>query len=518
MRNEKGLTLIELIVTMAIAFILLGISFSVLNIGVKSQERAIENYDIQADIRYAIEIINNTIRYSSVTFAVTSNEFSPVIDDGDISGLAKPWSYIGLSPDGNSITHYKFIDDGLQGYYKAETLVDSSDDLTFKIQFNKEDNTNENKILRYILEGYRNDNRLFNQTTEVNALNSIQVIDWGDLENPAIAMAYRTEETPEIDERAVGAMAMVIDTSGSMAWGLNGKDTTTTDIDGSNPVRLTLLKDTLTNNNTGILSILEEAETFLSLVDFDTNANYSTNQDFYHVSNEKEELTDIIDNLYANGGTNTGDGLRRAYYQLNEFNNNKENYGLESDQETKNYMVILVDGVTTFASAEIIVRDYQIDNRWEGRYIDYVNLDDNVGNTYYTTNQNLSGNKLVDGDFSGDSLLRPIGDGINLDTDYGEPYIDEIGEMINESGLIDQVFVIGYSNDNVNGEYPELESVAHIGEALGLSVNSNDVSEMFINNDYIFVANDRDSLNDAFKKIGNYFIDELWQVEGPSLD
>jgi len=518
MNNEKGVTLIELIVAMAIGIVLIGISFSILNIGVKSHGSAIDNYDAQADVRYAIETINNTIRYSSVGFVVTADNFAPVENTGDIDGLVKPWNYIGLSPDSTSLVHYKFVDDGSDGYYKMETLAEATDGLTYSIQFNKANPSNESKILRYILDGYRNGNQRFTQTTEVNALNAIQIIDWGDASNPAIALAYRTEETPEIDNRATGAMAMVLDTSGSMGWGINGEGTGTTNVDGSNPVRIELLKDTLKNNDTGILSILEEGETFVSLVDFDTNANQSSNQDFYKVSDDKDELIDIIDDFYADGGTNTGDGMRRAYHQLDYFNNNKDIYGLGSDQETKNYMVVLVDGVTTFASAEVYYRERSgwgyssYYGKFKSHIIDSSDIL-NVEFRYdgeYQINNNISN--------SNNTAYTTIGDGRNLDTIYGEPYVQEIGEMVQDSGLVDQVFVIGYSNYNVGGNYPELESVGNIAESLGITVGVNESSEQFINNDYVFVASDRDSLNEAFEKIGSYVMEELWQVEGPSLN
>ena len=48
--NQKGLTLIELLISMALLFVVIGIIFSMHIFGIKSLSRGIAKRDLQADI------------------------------------------------------------------------------------------------------------------------------------------------------------------------------------------------------------------------------------------------------------------------------------------------------------------------------------------------------------------------------------------------------------------------------------------------------------------------------------
>ena len=107
---------------------------------------------------------------------------------------------------------------------------------------------------------------------------------------------------------------------------------------------------------------------------------------------------------------------------------------------------------------------------------------------------------------------------MSLDITYGEPYVQKIGEMIQGSKIIDQAFIIGYSNAKDRyGKFYELESVTNIARSFGITVGDNEANEKFINNDFVFVATDRESLREAFENIGGYINEELWQIDGPKL-
>ena len=535
MDKKKGFTLIELIITMGIGLMVMMIAYNILFVGIKGHSKTLNSFEEQSDIRYAIETTNNAIRFSTVGFTITGDDFKPNIENGDVKGLVKPWSYIGLGSDNKSIVHYKYVPiDDKTGSYKMDVLAKGLDNLTYDLKFTKPKESQESKIIRYILKVNSN-GKSETIATEVEAINALHIIDWGDAKNPSVALAYRTEETPEIHKKPVAAISMVLDTSGSMNWGMNGEGTT---IKISNPVRLNLLKNTLTDPTEGLFSIFKESDVFVSLVPFSTNANiphknYNNRftkevaSKFYNVKNEETTLENMVKELVADGGTNTGDGLRRAYYQLEKFNDAKNSvYNLSNNQKVKNYIIVLVDGVTTFGSANIYVSQITYGGVWYGKNPSFIiDSGENIGDAFYTTNNNLTGNpnKLVEGDYRVDShpIPRPIGDGANLDSKYGEEYVKKIGQMIQNSKIVDQAFVIGYSNatkiDNGKIVYHELESLTNIARSLGITVEDNEAREKFKDNNFVFVATDKESLKEAFNNIGGYISEELWQIEGPKL-
>lgn len=536
MNNRKGLTLIELIIAIAIGSIVITTAYNILFLGLKGHSSTFKSFQNQSDVRYAIEITNNAIKFSTVGFAVTKDDFKPKLNSsGNVEGLVKPWNYIGLGPDKKSIVHYKYegIDDKT-GKYKIIVLAKGLENLSYELKFDKVKENQEDKLIKYILK-INNNGKEETITTEVEAINAIHVIDWGDAKKPAIALAYRTEETPEIHRKPIAAMSMVLDTSGSMKWGMNGQGTKITQ---DNPERLSLLKKTLTHENSGLFSILNESDVYISLIPFSNNANitkgnYVNVKDeeamkFHNVKleDEKNILKKMVSSLTAEGGTNTGDGMRRAYHQLLKFNNEKYDspYNLNKNQEVKNYMIVLVDGVTTFGSRNVNYSSYS------GYTInEFIKDERDILGGYIMERTNRLGHKTYSWtvDLRYGNNRKAIGHGSELDKSHGENYVREIGEMIqdaklNSKLLIDQAFVIGYSNatKRINGKdvYYELESLTNIAKSLGIDVNLNEANEKFKDNEFVFVATDKDSLKEAFENIGGYIKEELWQIEGPRLN
>lgn len=94
----------------------------------------------------------------------------------------------------------------------------------------------------------------------------------------------------------------------------------------------------------------------IKLVPFNTSAN-SSDDAVYAFRNAKiytSALLTAVNNLSPGGGTNTGDGLRRAYWAL--YNHNHE---VGAGVRASNYLIVLVDGVTTFGS--VITRNFYLE-------------------------------------------------------------------------------------------------------------------------------------------------------------
>lgn len=521
---KRGFTLIELLVAIVVASIVVAVAYNILYTGVKGFGSSRDSFEKQSDIRYAMEVTNNAIKYATAGFAVTKDDFKPTLGGGgQITGIVKPWNYIGLSPTKDAIWHYIYVDDGAAGKYDIKVLAQGAAGTTYDLKFEKKTHAQDDKVIDYQLVVEKNGSKEV-LSTALEAINALHIIDWGDNKNPAIAIAYRTDATPEISRKPIAALSMVLDTSGSMSWAMNGYGTTITT---TNPRRISLLKETLNDEDEGLFQVLSQSDVFVSLVPFSytaniPNANYGyvsgiDKSKFFKVVNEKSSLVTLVNALNTGGGTNTGDGIRRAYYQLKTFNDNKSYYGVSSTVPVKNYMVVLVDGVTTIGSAAIDIEPYG----WGyiGYFRNFVTHANDIGTTFYSTRTNSTNYMSPYTRLTGDTVERPVGNGSVLDPDYGTPYVDLVGDLIKKSTTpVDQCFVIGYSNvRDAYGNYPELENLADVAEAIGIPVTSQDASEKFVNNDFVFIATDKESLKKAFDDIGGYINESLWQVEGPKL-
>jgi hypothetical protein len=289
--------------------------------------------------------------------------------------------------------------------------------------------------------------------SELEGLNALQLIHTGTDVNPAVAIAYRGDER---ENSVVGHVAMVLDTSGSMANKLNGHT--------GNPSRISILQTEAKNL---VNSFAQEDNIDISLVPFATSAN--SPKPFRNARTQTSQLLSDIDSFNAVGGTNTGDGLRRAYRGLVEHNAT-----VASNVDANNYIIILVDGVTTFASVKSKSdRNFVTD----GSDVDEGFLD----RTPYDEDGQIAGN------------------GSNLDHTYGEPYVDAIGALIQNNDFA-KVYVIGFSA--VSSELASRDDIAY---ACGATI------------DQIYTAASGDDLNEVFDAIRQEIVNDLWYLQGPDL-
>ena len=151
--------------------------------------------------------------------------------------------------------------------------------------------------------------------------------------NETITLNYSIQPQPIAYEKPAQKekeIVLVIDTSGSMRWDIEGNET----YNVLNQ-RMTIAKDTALKF---IENIENNNKVKISLVSYE------------NIAYVKEVLTtnfgDVkskISSLKANGGTNIGDGLRRAYYELNKGNS-----------EAEKYIILLTDGEPTYHSYEYV--------------------------------------------------------------------------------------------------------------------------------------------------------------------
>jgi prepilin-type N-terminal cleavage/methylation domain-containing protein len=110
MKNEKGYTLIELMVAMAIFAIVIVLSSNMLFFTMKVPAQALNEYDIQSNMRVLTQKLTVVIRDSSAVFALHRVNHN---------NLTAGWNYIIPSDDQTRIIEYKW-DDSSSTHIKTE--------------------------------------------------------------------------------------------------------------------------------------------------------------------------------------------------------------------------------------------------------------------------------------------------------------------------------------------------------------------------------------------------------------
>lgn len=336
--NKKGFTLVEVLVVLAIVGMVTTMIFSLLFYGFDVFSMTSKEYELQTNVRMAMQKTDNLVRYSTALFAVP-----------DLTYMDDEWDYIGVSEDNTKIVHYTW--NSVTNTHDESIMVGPYDGITFDMGFSKATTLSTDNTLQLYFDSYDNNgtSRRYHIQSGYESLNALQVIDYGTASHPSKALAFRNETHSFENYKIIVNIAMVLDTSGSMDWDLNGNSIRSGSATKS---RIQILKtqasamvENFAQNTNGDVSIN------ISLVPFGSYAKAPSN--FYDIksSSDKTTILSKIENLDANGYTNTGDGLRRAFYQL-DTKNKSDLATTTADTIIKNYTITLVDGVTNTHSME----------------------------------------------------------------------------------------------------------------------------------------------------------------------
>lgn len=441
--GKAGFTLVEIILTLVLIGIVMSVASLFLNFSLKAEKITEDEYDIQSEVRLATEILNNSIRNSSVTFTLPKLVFH--------QAKKEKWNYLGLEND-TEIVQYTWNPTSLS--HDRKVLVKARDDMKYNLYFQQ--NQPGTKLLKYYLEAIRqgDDSKNIAVSSELAALNSLAVDDGGSPGDPAVAVAYRSDPTPipeevTTKEEVTIAVSLVLDDSGSMDYNMAGTN--------KNGERKTIMK---TKAEALIDQFAALGNIKVSIIPFATTANNPG--DMLDATSQKEALKSRIKNLEADGGTNTGDALRRAYYQLVGYNNS------HSSDEIVNYIILLTDGDPTYRSSLY---------------------------------KNSYSPKLDNGDITGVSVWgygnnNPDGGGMdNLNKSMS--YVSSVANMIvNDGSMNIGSFVIGFSAEPKD-----------IG-------NNKTIAETYLNGTY-YVAESALELESAFNEITSTILQETWHIYGP---
>ncbi len=488
-KDQKGLTVIELLLVLAMLSIVIAGSLNLLLFGNRAHRLVESEAQIQSSARLISEHINQVTRFATAAHTVPRSSFQ------DFDYRDPDWSYIGINKDGDVV-----ID--LPGSPREVTIIaEKQDDISYEIEFLRvydEGGSLTDKIAGFSIKGFRNGvlvNTIFSQTEVLNAL---QVEHKGSTGNPAIALAFSNIEpgSPEFVQVTPDAhIAMVIDISGSMARNMSGNN--------SGKSRITILKETL-------LPMIDKLsnmgfDIYVSLVPFGTNANNplpfknvnknnSVNAG-YPDSGELKDLINIVNALTprtgGGGWTNTGDGIRRAYWQL--YNESQdylsENPGSNHGDFTQ-HMMILVDGGTNTDSYYRCPVYYNSHGTWY----------------YYFKHRNV------------DEYCPDVGALVRSYTNSTNPaeadlYVDKVGQDYVKQHTYDgeqiiKCFVIGFSA--LSGDHVSLHRIGNATNAK--EFDHNGTMKRFI------IATDASELDFVFGNFVEEVSTSLWSIYGPKLN
>lgn len=329
MKKRKGITLIELLLAIALISLIIIPVTNFLLLGVKSHAITIDEFNIQSNTRIVSQKINSIIRDASAVF---------VLHRDDDEMLTQEWNYIMLNEDHTKLLEYRW--DNASKTHEVVELVTGINDVDFDLEFTKNNPSDVDKLLEFYLK-INNGGKEKIIATELESKNALQVIDRSYL-NVGNTLAYRYDSRIGEASNAQAVLSMVLDRSGSMAKTMDDK---TADDSNRNSDKHSRLKKMKAESVRLVEALAKNTNINISIIPFSSTANNPG--DMLSANRNLSSLKSTINGLSASGGTNTGDAIRRGYYQIKNFNEKEEN----KNRTNKNFMIILVDGVTTFASA-----------------------------------------------------------------------------------------------------------------------------------------------------------------------
>jgi len=479
--NRKGFTLVEVLAVLAIVGIVLTMIFSLLFYGFDVFNMTSIEYQVQSGTRLALQQTDALVRYSTALFAVP-----------DTSYMDDEWNYIAMNEDRTQIINYKW--DSSSQTHIEEIMAGPYPDVTFNIGFTKQNNLSTDNTLKLYFETYASDGttKRYNIVSGYEALNALQVVNYGTESHPATALAYRNETASYENYKVIVNIALVLDTSGSMESAINGDYATT-----SNPSRISILRtqvaalvDNFASNTNSDVSIN------ISLVPFATYA--PTPSSFYDIKNttQKTNLKSAIADLDANGYTNTGDGLRRAYFQL-LTKSSADASTATIDTIIKNYTIILVDGDTNTHSMSNTKTITQVCTRYnkDGSCKKY-------SRTTTWTQEYYSSSATIDNcTFTPTSTNCTPGYVTNTwNSSVADSYVALMGANLSDPDFTSN-YVISFAEDTTPSQ------IVFIADSTN---TPNDA-------DHIYAATSADELGLSFTQIQMSITNELWRFLGPKL-
>lgn len=360
MKVRKGFTLTELLISMAFLSVLILLATSLFVMGSKATNAAGDEFDVQADVRNAVEVTIQSIRSTTTVETVPRNVFT-------IQHRYDPrFSFIGVEKVAGGERLIQLLAKNpaaamapASDPYKnhdLKILAAERNDYSFKFSLDKEtvvaDPDDDDNLVSFTIDVFINDpgmtgTPVYSLSSKVDARNAMQV------NNPTVtdigALAYQ-----DINAKAIVTEGATISKPANVVLVL--------DVSGS------MVEPRLSNLKAAAKAFCEELTAAdnvnVALVPFDSSVHSLENAT--GLRNLKTEYQkDVpktvapaagkvvegngiwasIDSLSLTGCTNHVDGLRRAYHSIN---NRKNTIGSDAFKNELNYVILFTDGVPNY--------------------------------------------------------------------------------------------------------------------------------------------------------------------------
>jgi hypothetical protein len=477
---------------MIISVSLLGLVFifatNLLDLGARAIGTSSKEYDVQSGARLAASTAINKIRYSKTIFTIPKSSFRP-------DNLSVNWDYFGVEDvvleDGSPASQIvQYTWNTTNKVHDKTVLVQPRSDIQYDLSFKKEfsidaeGKLSESKLMSYnVVSHVKSADQSapdYKGYVEIHgeavANNALQVIEGTTDVDVATAIAYRNEDKPL---SFVAHIAMILDNSGSM-----------TDRMGST-TREAAMKYAAEEM---INKIAAYDNIAISLIPFSYSANNPGS--FFRPSLEGANLKNQIRNLTMDGPTNTGDAIRRAYYQLLEQGKRV------APAIPANYVILVVDGDTTACTVSPAWTEDKL--RTEGppteanHYLGDGDIKDpkNFIMTYIYADGSAPWFYIPYYSVPGVKYESQIaGDGV-YQLSFTDTYVTKTGNMMR--GFAKPYIVALSENVSTHG----LNTIVDAMDAPPESV---------------FRADDAEALENAFEEIRDLILQDFWFLNGPQI-
>lgn len=359
--KRKAFTLTEIVAVVVLMVLVSGVFYVLLTAPAKVNSYSQKEFDVQADMRYSSEVVNQHLKSATAAFLLTKN--NEKFSDG--------WNYF-LSEEKDGYSRLLLYEWDGSAHVKKLLSEFPSDNVKLSIAFQREKDGGMIKFMIDALDKQRN--KKYNIESEVKVLNVPNIIDQSQVDyslsppqKRANCLAFRSDK-PEPDLGSNGynhiSVSFVLDTSGSMTCNLAGDYLPAS---STQKRRITMLKeamvrfmdDIIAQDQAGIVDVriypfadfmahsnkkfeyLKPSE-WDSMVDESTT--YSDYNKFFNVKKRGAGfLKGMVNSLATGMDTNLGDGLRFAHHGMLNYEKIMMDKG-DSHKRIKHYLFVLTDG------------------------------------------------------------------------------------------------------------------------------------------------------------------------------
>lgn len=343
MKKQKGFTLIEVLVAMAIIGVIMVVGVNLLRVPTRANRATMKEFQVQSALRAGSQVVTSSVRDASSVFLLTKS--TPVNAEHD---LTKKWDYLVCEErDGVSmVVHYHWAKDAGGTFKHIPRVVAEAKDANvhFYIDFKMAEN---GKLLKYNIMARDVETGVEKEiSSELKPLNAFSIID-NTKTDPFTgkkignALAFRNDALdPELGAQQTGydiiMVSLVLDVSGSMSQKMS--------TGGGKRQRIAILRDESKKLVDRLFTSPNKDRIIVNLYPFSsyTFAGYSdtdkTEFRFRQLQRDIGKIKDNIDRLRDTYSTNVGDGIRWAYYDI--LKHEKDN----QTKRIKNFLLVLTDG------------------------------------------------------------------------------------------------------------------------------------------------------------------------------